>query len=181
MVEKMTSYPWYEVIADVHESLQQGDFIDSCPLLIPPKKMEVKSTAIEFIAYDVIIMSQSCDLVNKKIDLVLVCPVWLLSEFQKKSDFLKSADGKEALRQGNMPGYHLLNKCDLAGFEKDFLVVDFRNVYSIPFTSLTNIATCKEKRLRLLPPYREHLSQAFARFFMRVGLPVDIASFQQRS
>jgi hypothetical protein len=24
--------------------------------------------------------------------------------------------------------------------------------------------------LRLLPPYREHLSQAFARFFMRVGL-----------
>ena len=29
-------------------------------------------------------------------------------------------------------------------------------------------------RLRLLPPYREHLSQAFARYFMRVGLPVDI-------
>jgi hypothetical protein len=29
----------------------------------------------------------------------------------------------------------------------------------------------------LLPPYREHLSQAFARFFMRVGLPVDIPPF----
>jgi hypothetical protein len=29
-------------------------------------------------------------------------------------------------------------------------------------------------RLRLLPPYREHLSQAFARYFMRVGLPQDI-------
>jgi hypothetical protein len=27
---------------------------------------------------------------------------------------------------------------------------------------------------RLLPPYREHLSQSFARYFMRVGLPVDI-------
>ena len=24
------------------------------------------------------------------------------------------------------------------------------------------------------PEYREHLSQAFARYFMRVGLPVDI-------
>jgi len=24
------------------------------------------------------------------------------------------------------------------------------------------------------PPYREHLSQAFARFFMRVGLPIPI-------
>ncbi|MBD5492017.1 MAG: hypothetical protein HDR16_07880 [Lachnospiraceae bacterium] len=30
------------------------------------------------------------------------------------------------------------------------------------------------KRLRLCPPYREHLSQAFARYFMRVGLPVNI-------
>ena len=32
-------------------------------------------------------------------------------------------------------------------------------------------------RLRLLAPYREYLSQAFARFFMRVGLPqpVDIS------
>jgi hypothetical protein len=29
-------------------------------------------------------------------------------------------------------------------------------------------------RLRLCPPYREHLAQAFARFFMRVGLPSDI-------
>jgi len=29
-------------------------------------------------------------------------------------------------------------------------------------------------RFRLLPPYREHLSQAFARFFMRVGLPIPI-------
>jgi hypothetical protein len=28
-----------------------------------------------------------------------------------------------------------------------------------------------------MPPYREHLSQAFARYFMRVGLPSDIPSF----
>ncbi len=33
-------------------------------------------------------------------------------------------------------------------------------------------------RLRLLPPYREHLAQGFARFFMRVGLPVDIPAFR---
>jgi hypothetical protein len=26
--------------------------------------------------------------------------------------------------------------------------------------------------------YREHLSQAFARFFMRVGLPIDIQKFR---
>jgi len=35
---------------------------------------------------------------------------------------------------------------------------------------------CKElnERIRLLPPYREHLSQSFARYFMKVGLPQDI-------
>ena len=27
-------------------------------------------------------------------------------------------------------------------------------------------------------PYREHLAQAFARYFMRVGLPVDIPAFK---
>jgi len=29
-----------------------------------------------------------------------------------------------------------------------------------------------------MEPYREHLAQAFARFFMRVGLPVDISPFR---
>jgi len=32
---------------------------------------------------------------------------------------------------------------------------------------------------RRLPPYREHLSQAFARYFMRVGLPQDITPFKK--
>ena len=36
------------------------------------------------------------------------------------------------------------------------------------------------QRLRLLPPYREHLGQAFARYFMRVGLPVDIPPFKNK-
>ena len=36
------------------------------------------------------------------------------------------------------------------------------------------LAASQGPRLRLNPPYREHLAQAFARFFMRVGLPVDI-------
>jgi len=39
---------------------------------------------------------------------------------------------------------------------------------------LRGLAQRGEPRLRLRPPYREHLSQAFARFFMRVGLPTDI-------
>lgn len=39
------------------------------------------------------------------------------------------------------------------------------------FVLLFTLSGCKIFSLYLLPPYREHLSQAFARFFMRVGLP----------
>jgi len=56
-----------------------------------------------------------------------------------------------------------------------YLVVDFKNVYSINRSTLNDTVKNLKNRIRLLPPYREHLSQAFARYFMRVGLPQDIA------
>jgi hypothetical protein len=172
----MKDYPWYEVVSEEDE-LMQGDFIMDCPVVIPPSEIS-DDIKVRIINYDVVIMSQSCDLVQRKLDLVLVCPVWPLNEFEKKSDFFKSKEGKEALRRGNVPGYHLLNKCEIDGFQTDYLVVDFRNVYSVPFDFIVELAKRRGKRLRLLPPYREHLSQAFARFFMRVGLPVDIPPFK---
>lgn len=85
-------------------------------------------------------------------------PVWPLTEFEKRSDFSKSRKGKEALRQGNVPGYHLLNRCEMDGFKTDYLVIDFRSVYSVPFDLLASLGASRERRLRLLPPYREHLA-----------------------
>ena len=108
---------------------------------------------------------------------MLACPVWPLSEMEARSDFFKSRRGKEDLRRGNVPGYHLLNAARINGFDTEYLVVDFRAAYSVPFTFLEGFSKRAGERLRLLPPYREHLSQAFARFFMRVGLPVDIPQF----
>lgn len=169
----MDNYPWYEIVGG-SEPILQGDFVNSCPIVIPILAMEPdKQVSADVVEYNVVIMSQSCDLTHKKLDLVLVCPIWPLSETE--SNHFKSGKGKEELRRGNVPGYHLLNKCDIEGFETDYLVVDFRNVYGVPFDYL---AKRSDRRLRLLPPYREHLSQAFARFFMRVGLPVDIPSFR---
>lgn len=169
-------YPWYEVI-EGNENLLQGDFIKECPIVIPPLEIS-DDVEVRIVNYNVVIMSQSCDLVQRKLDLVLVCPIWPLSEFEKRSPYYKNKEGKEALRRGYLPGYHLLNKCEIDGFETDYLVVDFRSVYSVPFEFLADLAKRRDKRLRLLPPYREHLSQAFARFFMRVGLPVDIPPFR---
>lgn len=181
-VKKKREYEWFDIV-DENEPILQGDFFNSCPVVTPPSeiKSDVKSIETDVLEYDVIILSQSCDLIYEKVDLVLVCPTWTLKEIEKKYNFFKSSNGKEKLRQGNVPGYHLLNKSILKGFERDFVIVDFHNVYGVPFDYLNKLAKTTGKRLRLLPPYREHLSQSFARFFMRVGLPMDIPSFIKKN
>jgi hypothetical protein len=60
----------------------------------------------------------------------------------------------------------------------DFLVVDFRNAYGVPYNFLIDYVKKTERRLSLFSPYKEHLSQSFARFFMKVGLPIDIDPFE---
>ncbi|MGD9854003.1 MAG: hypothetical protein AB7U20_03545, partial [Planctomycetaceae bacterium] len=128
---------------------------------------------------DVIVMSQSCDLApgREKVPEVLLCGLWTFDELQGVKHF-QTAQGKEDARRGNMPGFHLISACDERGFESDIRVIDFRRVYTAPVEYLRKRAIDAGPRLRLLPPCREHLSQAFARFFMRVGLPVDIPPFK---
>ncbi len=175
----MRSYPWY-CILEGDEPLLQGDFISSCPIIIPTMEINLKEIETTVREYDVVILSQSCDLIQRKVELVLVCPIWTLTEIEKENEFYKSTRWKNALRRGYIPGYHLLNKCNLKRYERDFIVVDFKNVYSVPFEFLTKLANEKGKRLSLMSPYKEHLFQAFARFFMRVGLPVDIPEFKKK-
>jgi hypothetical protein len=77
------------------------------------------------------------------------------------------------VRQGKFPEYHLLQRFESGGLSNDFYFVDFHHIYSVPKRFVEAIIRNKPHK-RLLPPYREHLSQSFARYFMRVGLPVDI-------
>ena len=126
---------------------------------------------------DVIVISQTCDMVKgrEKISEVLVCPVWLRSELTE--GFLATNKAMEDARRGNLPGLQVLASSTLPGFEREVRLVDFRRVYSLPLHFVRR-QIGESERLRLLPPYREHLAQGFARFFMRVGLPVDIPPFK---
>jgi hypothetical protein len=172
----LSEYPWYAIVGP-DAGLNQGDFIFSCPILEPIHDVDADTVSANYCEYDVVVMSQTCDLVNQKLDIVLVCPFWTLSEIGALNPWFKPAKNKEKLRKGDQPNYHLLNQCTVEGFELDFIVVDFRTVYGVPFPFLSERVQRLERRLRLLSPYKEHLSQAFARFFMRVGLPVDIDPF----
>lgn len=178
-------YPWYAAASGA--DLLQGDFLDACPIVVPPPDIDLARfdpgaqtpITVGWRMYDVVVMSQSCDLEQANLDLVLLCPRWSLARLEQASDFFKSTRGKEELRRGNVPGYHMLAASDLPGLEQPIQVVDFRSVSSVPPDFVRRLSASRGGRLRLLPPYREHLSQAFARFFMRVGLPVNIPPFRK--
>lgn len=173
----MVELSWYSII-DSKTPLNQGDFIMSCPILEQEFNPSSEKITARYTEYDVIIMSQSCDLENEKLDLVLVCPIDDILNLSQNNPWFQSPKNLEKLRQGNQPNYHLLNKCTLNNYQHDFMIVDFRTVFSVPYRYLRQKIQNEPNRLRLLSPYKEHLSQAFARFFMRVGLPVDIPPFK---
>ncbi len=183
MATLVPRYPWFGVVSG--DDIEQGDILEGCPVFQPPDDLTVKATeelstaTFMWNERDVIVMTQSCDLVKgqeKGVDDVLVCVIWKRSEL---TGHLAKIEGMEDARKGRLPACHLLAASEVSGFEREVRVVDFRKVYSLPVGFVRKrAAMCK--RLRLLPPYREHLSQSFARFFMRVGLPVDIPAFKKK-
>ena len=83
-------YPWYSEVS-ASEPLQQGDFVLQCPILSPSTENFVVNQTInaDILEYDVIVMSQSCDLLVEKINLVLVCPFFTMTEFSSRHKNIK--------------------------------------------------------------------------------------------
>jgi hypothetical protein len=178
---KETSYPWYETIEG--DFLYQGDILRDFEVLVPGSSAEGDQASGEYHKFDVVIMTQTCDIAQRKVESLLLCPCWNLWEFieQAKKGTNWGREQREALRRGDIPGYHLTNEVDQDGLRMDITIIDFHVVYTAPTQIVRTFALKSGKRLRLLPPYREHLAQAFARFFMRVGLPVDISPEKLRT
>ena len=171
----MTAYRWYEVVA--RDGLQQGDIFERIPVFsVEASTVEAAAdVAANWEEVDAVVMTQSCDLApgREKVSHVVLCALWDCAKLT--TGHLSTPKGREDLRRGNLPAFHLLNKCDESRFERGYRVVDFRKLYSIPLVAARSHGD--RPHCRLKPPYREHLSQAFARYFMRVGLPVDIPAF----
>jgi len=172
-------YKWYDDVP-ANSPIEQGDIIENCKIIVPNEyhyqviiENKENNVPLDIIEINCIILSQSCDIQNEKIDSIIVYPIWSLSKFIKKGGWFSSSTAREDLRQGKFPEYHLLQKFKSEKLPKDFYFVDFHRIYSVPKNFLKAVINNKTHK-RLLPPYREHLSQSFARYFMRVGLPVDI-------
>ncbi|PAY16009.1 hypothetical protein CKO51_28740 [Rhodopirellula sp. SM50] len=183
------SNSWFEQVS-ADQFVTQGDIICDCPVMGWKSDVSFDSASFEELQAgrdafkcDVIVMTQACDLENRKVESVILCPCTLLSEFRSDWEFTEKTRKQnpsdkafhklcERIASGAMWNLTLLNH---SGSGNDHRVVDFQEVYTIPRRFLEQFIVARgNPRIRLLPPYREHLSQSFARFFMRVGLPVGI-------
>jgi len=193
------SYPWYQLVTG--SELQQGDILLEVPRFVfPPETLQVVGQAFQtgegleppatfssqVAGGDAIILTQSCDLAiratgRSRARDVMLCPLYTKVAYEQAGDQKYSKDSWwEEVRTGKHVYHHALNKCSLPGLEIDFMVVDLGDAFTLSVELVRSFATARSPRARLLPPYREHLAQAFARLFMRVGLPTDIPPFGKK-
>lgn len=164
------------------KSLAQGDLLAGC--LVPQfganfgTAGEDAVESLDIAEQTLIIVTQSCDLENSKVELVAMCPAHTLEEFEVYNQNFKRKERWEAVRKGRVEGLHLLGSPTDPDDNRTALVVDFGQIFSLPPSYLERKAEAAGERLRLDSPFLEHFSQAFARYFMRVGLPSQIPAFK---
>lgn len=161
-------------------SLAQGDLLRDCLVPAFQPDFHVGTDAQEVIIgqADLIIVTQSCDLDNNKAAFVALCPIYSVEEFSRTNTKFAKKNERDEVRKGRHEGLHMLASPTNPDNNLEALIVDFRHIYSLPVEYLSTHAERLGRRWRLQSPLLEHFSQAFARFFMRVGLPTAIPPFK---
>ena len=186
---------WYDLVSP-GAPLTQGDLVFDCPVLTwkpgtllsqeAASESEVLQTAIDAISVDVVVMTQACDLDQRKLQNVILCPHISLDEHKSAWSSEMQAAGQnptekawkaqcDDICKGFLFNYTMLNRCQMREKSIGIRIVYFHEIFTLPRSFIESLLVNRaQPRFRLLSPYKEHLSQAFARFFMRVGLPIPI-------
>jgi hypothetical protein len=197
----MMSSAWYQ-LAEATEPLAQGDIILDCPVftigsdlgeILVSENGSLEDEDVDFDevvsaeSADVVVMTQACDLEQGKVQNVVLCPARGLSEYKEDWEQQQREQGQNPtlrswashfknVRDGFVWNLTVINDARIDEQELEMRVVDFHEVFSVPREVIERVLKKRGvSRFRLNPPYREHLSQSFARFFMRVGLPVPVS------
>lgn len=167
---------WYSLVKD--NTLEQGDILEGIKIPVPTYEfLTGVRPDVEIDIVNVVIITQTCDLVNGKTKWVQVSVLTDLSLMQQEHDVFSGKKNLEKIRRGYLHNYHMLAECDIDSHKREIGIIDFRNVSSVPIEYVKDFVSQGQERRRLNSPYKEHLAQAYARFFMRVGLPIDIPKF----
>jgi len=165
-------YPWFDIVDG--DDIEQGDIFERFQFRVVD---DDDPETIHPLERDIIVITQSCDIKEDKVTHLVCCPLYELENYSTNIDRkLAGKDQRNAIIAGRIVHLHMLNQCDLR-IERDFRLINFARILEVKKQKLISFSRTCGPRLRLLPPYREHMAQAFARSFMRVGLPADIPKF----
>lgn len=152
------------------EAIDQGDIIDGCPILSlvqfdldKPSEIETKHALQR-----IIVLTQTCDLANQKASRIIAA---LVFDAQKvvHDQLLKASDVRGSLRGGRIFGWYFLPKYVESGLPE--MIVDFRQLHTLRLDLLNSLCQRGQRKARVQPLYREHLSKHFADTYSRIGLP----------
>lgn len=150
------------------EPLYQGDIIDSCLLIFwdcfedgdevirKPQEIDVR----------VVVLTQSCDLDNKKSTRVQVA-VMHETEFLVQQGVLKAKTIRDNVRLHKMFGWYFLEQSDLLPES----IIDFRDIHTVSRLLIDELVAKGKRICTIVSPYREHMAKHFADTFSRVALP----------
>jgi hypothetical protein len=160
------------VVPAVTAPLSQGDLINDglqVGLRIGQNPVNLQDPAIEWWTARVIVLSQSCDIVQGKAESVIVATVHNAQALADKG-ILKGNVIRDQVRRHLVYGWYFLPQVS-APVALPEAIVDLRDVHSIPLAVLQQLVTGGKRIASLTSPYREHLAQHFAVTYMRVALP----------
>ncbi len=150
--------------------LEQGDYLPGCLAVVVPADFPENRRA-HVVAYDLIVASQSCDLQSHGIDFVALLAVQTVTRFGEANPGFKRRGEWDNVRKGRGAGLYLFPDPADPDNEHAGLVVDFRQIFSLPGQYLSRHASDLGSRWRLQSPHREHFSRAFGDYFSRIALP----------
>lgn len=177
---------WYDEITDI-DQIYQGDILTEFPIYTPRSNNETGKMIVSQKNIDCIVLSQGCDLENKKIPMVMVTELidaekFIKAKISQCKDKNKTSENKIkdsisdiiAMSKGTQPRYHLLHIKDNGSIKLPYLVVDFSKVHTVTFDSIFSHKIKKGMSIVLKTPYIEYTSQRFGNFYSRIGLPKGI-------
>jgi hypothetical protein len=181
------NYDWYSLVPN-DKPVTQGDIIFNCPVVEVSEKQESPYIEANLVRLKYgIVMTQACDLEHGKVDNLTVCELVPFidslnasSNLRYQKDFNEiNKQRKESIvkefKQGHLLNHHLLDKFQSESMELLYHTVSLKEAFTVPVGTVNKMLSEQGgERLRLLPPYREQLGQAYARVFMRVGYPIDL-------
>jgi hypothetical protein len=166
---------WFEVTEG--RELRQGDVLLGCPVFVPDIPYPFKSgddCNVNQYDYDLIILSQSCDLVEgQKLDVrhALLCQLQLLDNLKNTTGHkLAKGENRKRLAEFGLTGYHPIPECIIPRLPRPYSVIQFSPTFTLPVDFIRQHAQACGARLRLRSPYRELLAQRFGYYFGRIAI-----------